>query len=111
MDSSPKATPETALTQVLIAFGHGVGGLLISHGAARAGLERFRPVVEKNIDEWDAHFLSLMTHATLIGRVTAHYTTTRGSDLVTVRDLLEALKLIEDERARIGFGHCPFFHH
>jgi len=111
MDSPTQATPETALTQVLVAFGHGVGGLFVSPGAAREGLKRFRPVIETNIDKWDDNYLSLMAHATLVGRVTAHQTTKRGSDVVTARDLLEALKLIEDERARTSFGRCPFFHH
>ena len=50
-------------------------------------------------------------HATLVGRVTAHYATTRGSNLVSARDLLEALRVINDERARTSFGFCPFFHH
>jgi hypothetical protein len=111
MDSSAKATPETALTQVLVAFGHGLGGLLVAPDAVREGLKRFRPVIEKNIDDWDKNFLSLMAHATLVGRVTAYQATTRGSNLVTARDLLEALRAINDERARTSFGFCPFFHH
>jgi hypothetical protein len=111
MDSSAKATPETALTQVLVAFGHGLGGLFLAPDAVREGLKRFRPVIEQNIKEWDAHFLALMAHATLIGRITADYATKRGSNLVTARDLLEALKLIEGERERTKFGFCPFFHH
>lgn len=110
--SDHKATPETALTQVLAAFGYGVGGLYISHGAAKAGLERFRPVIEKAIDEWDKNLTPLMTYATMIGRMTAHHTLARGSITVTARDLLEALKRIEEQagKQKDFFLGCPFFH-
>jgi hypothetical protein len=105
-----KATPETALAQVLVAFGHGIGGLHISHGAAKAGLDRFRPVIEKSIGEWDSNLPSLLAYATTIGRVTAHQTLARGTTTVTARDVLEALKRIEDQRKVVGFAGCPFFH-
>ena len=110
--SDNKATPETALTQVLTAFGHGVGGLYISHGAAKAGVERFRPVIEKGIDEWDANLPSLMAYATMIGRMTAHHTLARGSITVTARDFLEGLKRIEEQarKEKSFLGGCPFFH-
>jgi hypothetical protein len=108
-----KATPETALAQVLVAFGHGIGGLHISHSAAKAGLDRFRPVIEKSIAEWDSNLPSLLAYATTIGRVTAHQTLSRGTTTVTSRDVLEALKRIEEQREEqriVGFGGCPFFH-
>lgn len=109
--SDHKATPETAMAQVLAAFGYGVGGLYISHGAAKAGLERFQPVIEKGIEEWDANLTSLMAYATMIGRMTAHHTLARGSITVTARDFLEALKRIEEQAGKEkGFAGCPFFH-
>jgi hypothetical protein len=113
MDTPTKATLETALTQVLVAFGHGLGGLFVAPDAARTGMKRFSPVIERNLAEWDTTFLSVMAHATLIGRVSAHQATQRGSNVVTARDLLKALKLIDKERGRPGgrFVFCPFFHH
>jgi hypothetical protein len=106
-----EATPETALIQVLTAFGYGVGGLHISHAAARAGVDRFRPVVEKNIGEWDANVTALVGYATRIGRVTAFRTLARGATTVSARDLLGALAAIEESRETEFFGGCPFFHH
>ena len=110
--SDHKATPETALAQVLAAFGHGVGGLYISHGAAKAGLERFRPVIEKAIEEWDANLPSLMAYATMIGRMTGQLTLARGSTTVAVRDFLEGLKRIEEQagKQKDFTQGCPFFH-
>jgi hypothetical protein len=105
-----EATPETALTQVLAAFGYGLGGLYISYDAAKAGLSRFRPVVEKNIAIWDANMPAAVSYAAHIGRVTAHVTLTRGSNTVSARDLLEALRLIENLKEPT-LGPCPFFHH
>jgi hypothetical protein len=106
-----KATPDSALTQVLVAFGSGVGGLYISHAAAKAGLDRFRPVIKKNIANWDSNLPSLLAYATAIGRVAAHQALARGASTVTPRHLLGALKLIEEQSKKQGFFGCPFFHH
>jgi hypothetical protein len=104
-----EATPETALVQALAAFGHGVGGLDISHGAAKVTLDRFRPVIEKGIGEWDGNLPSLIAYATMIGRATAHHTLSRGAATVTARDFLETLKQIGDNVE--SFLGCPFSHH
>ena len=104
-------TPESALTQVLAAFGHGLDGLIVSHAAAKTGLERFRPVIASHLEDWDRNLLAVLGYATLIGKVTASITVARGSDVVIAKDFLKALKIVEGGKGSARFIGCPFFHH
>ena len=104
-------TPESALTQVLAAFGHGLDGLIVSHAAAKTGLERFRPVIASHLEDWDQNLLAVLGYATLIGKVTASITVARGSDVVIAKDFLKALKIVEGGKGSARFIGCPFFHH
>ena len=104
-------TPESALTQVLAAFGHGLDGLIVSHAAAKTGLERFRPVIASHLEDWDQNLLAVLGYATLIGKVTASITVARGSDVVIAKDFLKALKIVEGGKGSARFVGCPFFHH
>ena len=104
-------TPESALTQVLAAFGHGLDGLIVSHAAAKTGLERFRPVIASHLEDWDQNLLAVLGYATLIGKVTAGITIARGSDVVIAKDFLKALKIVEGGKGSARFIGCPFFHH
>jgi hypothetical protein len=106
-----QATVESALTQVLAAYGHGLGGLIVSHAAAKAGVDRFRPVITEHLEEWDQNLLAIHGYATLLGKVTAGITLSRGSDVVTVKDFLKGLKIVEGGRGTARFIGCPFFHH
>jgi len=104
-------TPESALTQVLAAFGHGLDGLIVSHAAAKAGLDRFRPVIAEHLEEWDQNLLAIHGYAILLGKVTAGITLSRGSDVVIAKDFLKALQIVEGGRGTSRFIGCPFFHH
>ena len=104
-------TSDSALAQVLVAFGHGLDGLIVSHAAAKAGIDRFRPVIASHLPDWDQNLLALLGYATLIGKVTAGVTLARGSDVVVVKDFLKALKIVEGGKGSARFIGCPFFHH
>src|SRR6188472_4235081 len=104
-------TSESALTQVLAAFGHGLDGLIVSHAAAKTGLDRFRPVIASHLEDWDQNLLAVLGYATLIGKVTASITVARGSDVVIAKDFLKALKIVEGGKGSARFVGCPFFHH
>lgn len=108
-DSAP--TPETALTQVLIAFGSGLGTFYVSHAAARFGLRRFREVIEKNIDHWNENVPVLMEYARTIARTTASIAAARGASTISVQDFVGALERVEKGIRELDFiPGCPFFH-
>ena len=104
-------TPDSALAQVLVAFGHGLDGLIVSHAAAKAGLDRFRPVIASHLEDWDQNLLALLGYATLIGKVTAGITLARGSDVVVAKDFLRRSRSSRAARESARFIGCPFFHH
>jgi hypothetical protein len=113
MAEADSATVETALAQVVAAFGSGLGTLFISHAAARRGLDTFRVVVEKGVGEqkWDENLPALVAYSARIGRVTGQVTLRRGGGTVTLADFERALKLIYEVKSEDDpFGGCPFFY-
>jgi hypothetical protein len=104
-------TRQTALAQVLIAFGSALGTLYVSHAAAKFGFHRFGDVVEKNLDHWDENVPQLMEYARTIARTTAANAIARGASTISLEDLMKGLMSVEQgDRGHDYIPGCPFFH-
>jgi hypothetical protein len=99
--------PDVLITQLLIAFGQGAGGLHVHPAVITEAGKEFRALVMKALDNWPTIAIRALEYARALGRVAGHLAVGEGYDIVLLRHTVKAIAMLRRNKDENVCATCP----